>query len=263
MKLLKTLFKNKIIDKNKILSYLNNKSIGIEVLNKTTSTNDYIKKHLDKPFFVVIAKSQTKGRGRLNRTFYSAKNRGVYMSVLIKPNSHISKSVRLTTLTSIIVANAIEKLTQLKVQIKWVNDLFINGKKVCGILTESSSNFNENKLNYAVIGIGVNVYGSRIHRNIKAIATSIEKESKVKIDVNKFIALIIDGFSNLDNLIENGEFLKEYKQRLFILNKKITVVSNQESYEAIALDVNDDGALIVSRNNELITINAGEVSIKI
>ncbi len=254
---------NTIINKDSILSYLNNKNIEIEVLNKTTSTNDYIKKYLDKPSFVVIAKSQTKGRGRLNRTFYSAKNRGVYMSVLLKPNVCISKSVRLTTLTSIIVANAIEKLTNSSVKIKWVNDLFLNNKKVAGILTESSSNFNTGKLDYAIIGIGINVYGSKFNRNINTIATSIEKATNTKIDVNQFIALIIDGFTNIDDLIENGSFMQEYKDRLFILNKKITVINAHENYEAIAVDVNNDGGLVVLVDDKLITINSGEVSIKL
>ena len=251
------------INKDRILSYLQNKDIGLEVLKKTTSTNDYIKKHLEKSSFAVIAKSQTKGRGRLNRTFYSPKNRGIYMSVLIKPNAPISKSVRLTTLTATIVANAIEKLTKLSVNIKWVNDLFINGKKVSGILTESSSNFNSNKLDYAVIGIGINVFGKKFNKNIKDIATSIENESKIKIDVNQLIALIIDGFTNIEELLNDGTYINEYKKRLFILNKQITVINSKCEYQATAVDVNDDGALIVSNNGKLETINAGEVSIKI
>ncbi len=185
------------------------------------------------------------------------------MSILVKPSTALSKSVRLTTLTAVLVARAIEKLVDVKVEIKWVNDLFINGKKVSGILTESTNNLNKNSLDYAIIGIGINVYGNKFNKHIKNIATSIENETFKKIDANRLIALIIDSFNNLDGLIEDGSYINEYRNRLFILNKKITVISGKESYEATAINVNEDGALIISANNEVKTINSGEVSIRI
>ncbi len=235
----------------------------IEILEETTSTNDYIKNYLNYDSAVILAKSQTSGRGRLNRKFYSPKNSGVYMSVLIKPNLSISKSVNLTTFTAVIIANAIEKLCGSPVQIKWVNDLFINGKKVCGILTEAVQDFEKGKLKHAIIGIGINLYGNDFHSEIKDIATSIENESTKKIDANKLIALIVDGLLNGERELKNGEFLKEYKARQIIMNKKIKVYSGNDCYEATAIDVLDNGALLVDKNGEKIALNSGEISIKI
>ncbi len=237
--------------------------IIVEVVNETTSTNDHIKKYLGFNSYALIAKSQTCGRGRLNRSFYSPSGTGVYLSVLLKPNSNIANSVRLTTFTAVVVAKAIESLIGAPVQIKWVNDLFLNGKKICGILTESSYNLKKGKLDYAIIGIGINVYNGEFPLELSNIATSIEKETGSKIDVNELIGKIISGLLDAEKEISSSEYLKEYKNRLFILNKKVLVVSGQDSYEAVCLDVLDNGALQVQKDGEIITVNAGDVSLKI
>ncbi len=235
----------------------------IEVLEETSSTNDYIKNFLNKDSAVILAKSQTSGRGRLNRKFYSPKKSGVYMSVLIKPNLPILKSVNITTYTAVIVANAIEKLSGSPVQIKWVNDLFMNGKKVCGILTEALQDFENGKLKHAIIGIGINLYGNDFNNEIKGIATSVEEASKRKIDANKLIALIVDGLLNGESKMQSGEFLKEYKSRQIIMNKKIKVFMGNDCYEATAIDILDNGALLVDKDGEKIALNSGEISIKL
>jgi BirA family biotin operon repressor/biotin-[acetyl-CoA-carboxylase] ligase len=250
------------INVSKILENLN-KTVEVEVVEETTSTNDYIKKYLDKEVFVVIAKSQTNGRGRLNRSFYSPSNTGLYLSLLIKPNSTISNSVKLTTYTAVVVAKAIESLINMPVQIKWVNDLFLNGKKICGVLTESSYNFEKNKLTHAVIGIGVNVYNGSFPLELKSIATSIEKESGIKVNINDLISKIINGLLNAEKEISSNNYLVDYKKRLFILGKKVMVVSGNDSYDATCLDVLENGALVVNKDGEIITVHAGDVSIRV
>ncbi len=235
----------------------------IEILEEATSTNDYIKaySHLDNA--VVIAKSQTSGRGRLNRKFYSPKNAGVYMSVLIKPSISTAKSTSLTTYTAVVVANAIEKLSNHPVQIKWVNDLYMNGKKVCGVLAEAVQDYEKGILKHAIIGIGINVFKNDFDEEIKNIATSIEEASHKKIDVNKLIAYIVDGLLNAEQHLLSGDFMEEYKARQIIFNKKISVLKSNESYEALALDVLDDGSLLIDKNGEIFTLNHGEISIKV
>lgn len=248
------LIKDNLIDKN----------IDVIIKETTLSTNDDAKSlSLSNKQVVVIAESQEKGRGRLNRVFYSPKGKGVYMSVLLKPDLSITDSVKITTFVAVACARVIERLAGVKVDIKWVNDLYINGKKVCGILTESAMDVKTGKLKYAVCGIGINCYGLDFPSEISFIATSIEKESGVKIDRNLLISAILNEIKDIKKEIESENYIKEYKARQFILNKEILVISSGESYKATALDITNNGSLIVEKNGEKITVNSGEVSIKV
>ncbi|MBO5926654.1 MAG: biotin--[acetyl-CoA-carboxylase] ligase [Clostridia bacterium] len=248
--------------KFEILKNLTDKNIGVEILDETSSTNDYIKKYSSFANYVVLAKRQTAGRGRLNRSFHSPINSGVYMSVLVKPNLEIKDSVKITTFTAVQVAKAIEKQINMPVQIKWVNDIFINGKKICGILAESSYNIKDNKLNYAVIGIGINVFKNKFPEELKNIATSIENETGKKIDCNLLVSDIINGLININTEIV-GNYLTVYKNRLFILGKTVTVDTGSEKYLAKVIDVLNSGALLIEKNGKSIPLNFGDVSIKI
>lgn len=248
--------------KSEIEKNLIDKNIRLEILEETTSTNDYIKKFSNLDNAVVIAKKQTLGRGRLNRAFYSPENKGIYLSILLKPQLETKDSVKITTFTAVAVANAIEKVSGLKTQIKWVNDIFINSKKVCGILAEASQNFKEGKLNYAVIGIGINLYGKDFPSDIKNIATSIELESGKKIDANLLVVEIINSLYKINDEI-NGDYLTKYKEKCFILNREITVDTGKEKYLATALDVLDNGALLVEKEGNTFELDFGDVSVRI
>ena len=248
--------------KLQILNNLKNKNVYIEVLEETSSTNDYIKNYSNLDSCVVLAKRQTSGRGRLNRSFYSPENSGIYMSVLVKPNLKIDESVKITTLTATIVAKAVESLINSPVQIKWVNDIYLNGKKLCGILAEASHNTKTGNLSHAIIGIGINVLNSNFPPEIENIATSIESQTGIKIDSNILIAKIIDGLLNINELLKT-DYLSEYKKRLFILGKTVTVDTGSDKYFAKALDVLDSGALLIEVNGEQKILNFGDVSIKI
>ena len=252
-----------MINEKLIKDNLINKNIDIVIKETTASTNDDVKSFVGaSKLAVVIAENQTKGRGRNNRSFYSPSAKGVYMSILLTPNLSVTDGVKITTFVAVAVANAVEKVSGLKVGIKWVNDLFINGKKVCGILTESGVDFKNKKLSYAVCGIGINCYGLDFPSEISTIATSIEKEG-AKIDRNLLIAEILNNLSNIESQVLNGKYLEEYKNRCILLNREVTVVSGQDEYTAIAKDITESGALIVDKNGELLTVNSGDVSIRI
>lgn len=248
--------------KSEIEKNLIDKNIRLEILEETTSTNDYIKKFSNLDSAVVIAKKQTLGRGRLNRAFYSPENKGIYLSILVKPQLETKDSVKITTFTAVAVANAIEKVSGLKTQIKWVNDIFIGGKKVCGILAEASQNFKEGKLNYAVIGIGINLYGKDFPSDIKNIATSIELESGKKIDANLLVVEIINSLYKINDDI-SGDYLTKYKEKCFILNREIIVDTGKEKYKATALNVLDNGALLVEKEGKTFELDFGDVSVRI
>lgn len=237
--------------------------IKIIVKNQTVSTNADAKIIAESgETSVVIAKNQTGGVGRNGRKFHSLTG-GLYFSLILRPNLNIADGVKITTFTAVAVSRAIEKLTGLNVKIKWVNDLFISGKKACGILTEASCDFERNKLKYAVVGVGINVDEVDFPLDIKNIATSLSYESKKSVDKNELIVEILNSFNNLENEILSGEYLIEYKRRCFILGKKVTVYSGLEEYEATALDITENGGLVVLKGGEKRVVSSGEVSVKI
>lgn len=250
------------LSSTKIKNLLENKNINVVVLDEVDSTNDYAKKFLNEDFSVIIAKHQTKGRGRLNRTFYSPNNVGLYMSLVVKPKAEIIDSVNITTFCGVVVQRAIEKLTGLDAKIKWVNDIFVNGKKVSGILTEASCDFELNKLNYAIVGIGVNLYDIKFPFEINDIATNLQKESGIKVDINEFTASIVNAFSELDYQLKNKEYMNIYREKSLVLGKTVKIVG-AETFEGKAVEITDLGALKVLVNGEIKTVNAGDCSLKL
>ena len=252
-----------MLNENCIKKNLINKDINIVIKESTKSTNDDVKSFIGSSnLAVVIAENQTKGRGRNNRSFYSPSGKGIYMSILLTPNLSVTDGVKITTFVEVAVANAVEKVSGLKVGINWVNDLFINGKKVCGILTESGVDLKNKKLSYAVCGIGINCYGLDFPSEISSIATSLEKEG-AKVDRNVLIAEILNNLSCIESEVLSGNYLAEYKNRCIVLNKQVTIVSGQDTFTAIAVDVTDSGALVVNKNGETLAVNSGDVSIRL
>ena len=237
----------------------------IIVLDEVKSTNDYLKDLAERGENVtaVIAKKQSGGRGRFSRPFYSPANVGVYMSVLLKAPLDIRLGVKITSYAATMTARAIEKFTGGGVGVKWVNDLYMNGKKICGILTEAVVDFETQKLKYAVVGIGINVLDGKFPEELSNIATDIEKESGVKIDLNDLIAEIIKNSENFEEEILSGDFFKEYKDRSILTGKKVRVVSGAEDFTATVLSIADSGALMVDKNGETVAVNAGDVSVRL
>ena len=142
-----------------IKKYINCES-EIILLDEIDSTNNFLKQKAEsgeKSGTVIIAKRQTGGKGRLGRSFFSPQG-GMYLSILLRPQISAEKSLFITTAAAVAVCRAIEKVSNKKSGIKWVNDVFIDNKKVCGILTEASLDFETGGLYYAVVGIGVNLY---------------------------------------------------------------------------------------------------------
>ena len=254
--------KNQGINKDIIKSYLTS-DIDVIVLDKTESTNLDAKNLAESgKNCVVIALTQTGGKGRMDRKFHSPSG-GVYLSVIIRPNLPIASGVKITTFSAVAVRRAILNLCGLDLKIKWVNDLFLNGKKVCGILTEASCDFEQNLLKYAVVGIGINVDTEVFPTEISSIATSLYNESKIKVDKNKLIAQIINCLLSAEKEINDGNYLDEYRKNCFILGKPVTVYSGSDVYDAIAVDINSNGSLTVNKNGQNIVVSSGEVSVKL
>lgn len=242
-----------MINEKEIRKYLSPDYYKFIISETSVSTNETAKKLAQDGDgnVVVISDSQTGGKGRMGRRFHSSKGCGIYMSILRRQwNVNL-----LTVKAAVAVSRAIEKLYPVEVKIKWVNDLFINGRKICGILCESG--FTEGSADYAIAGIGINVHAAEFPPELSDIATSIENECGIMESRNRLIAEILNEMDN------DADFINEYRKRSNILGKRIKVICADKEFYALAEEIDDSGALLVKTEDEIKKINAGEVSIRI
>ncbi|MEA4831416.1 MAG: biotin--[acetyl-CoA-carboxylase] ligase [Oscillospiraceae bacterium] len=255
-----------------IKKYLDDRAshLRIEVYKTIGSTNDEAKKLAlsgEPDGKVIVAEEQTAGRGRKGRSFFSPGGTGVYISILLRPKIPVSVSSLLTTAAAVAVAGAVEQLSGRETQIKWVNDIWMDGKKICGILTEASMSLESGGLDFAVVGIGVNITmpESGFPDELSSIASSVFGASGHPNDIrNRLAAEILNCFMPYCDNLEERSFLFEYRKRLFILGREITVVgSGENAYRrAHALDIDDDCHLLVRyEDGTTASLSSGEISI--
>ena len=213
---------------------------------------------------VIIADSQTKGRGRYTRSFFSPHG-GLYISIILRPEVlRFDNPTAVTAFAAVSVCEAIEIISDKTPKIKWVNDIFIDGKKVCGILTEAVTNFESGGLEWIVLGIGVNVYTRTedFPSELQNIATSVFPDKKIKGVRNKLSAEIINRILGFETAPIEAEIFEKYKKRLMLLVNEITVIQNEKEFKATAVDVDSIGHLIVKdEKGEIITLFSGEIRI--
>lgn len=262
---------NDCLDAEKIKKYIGSdlsERVEIKVLDKTTSTNDVVKKHADSGAvegFTVIAGEQTHGKGRRGRTFFSPGDTGLYMSVLLKPVIPPEDAVLITTAAAVSVVKAFEKLGVCGAGIKWVNDIFLNGKKVCGILTEACFGKDVGKLDYAVLGVGVNMYEPEggFPADISDIAGAVFSERKTDLR-NMFAAYFIDAFFGYYKNLQSRQHCREYADRCFVLGKCINVITPNGVKGARALSLDENCSLVVRYDTgETAVLNSGEISVRV
>ncbi len=260
---------NDILSPQSIKPYINNVELydNIIVHKSLPSTNTEAKtlaNNSAKSGTVIISEQQTEGKGRLGRKFYSPNASGIYMSMIFRLKNPIEQSMLITSATAVAVCRAIKTVCNLDCQIKWVNDIYIDSKKVCGILTEASVNFEAQQLDYIVIGIGINVTTDDFPPELSEIATSLqEKLDGVIVSRSKLIGEILNEMDVIIDDLENKSFLKEYKARSFILGSEINVIFPTVTRRATAIDFNEFGHLIVKlEDGEIKTLSSGEISIR-
>lgn len=257
------------ISSQKISDFLNEDlkdKIIIEVLEKTTSTNTIIRQRADESpeGLVVVAEEQSEGRGRLGRSFFSPDGTGLYISLLLRPEIEPSEAVMITTAAAVAVCEALEKVGADTPQIKWVNDVFVGNKKVCGILTEASFNPESRKLQYAVLGVGINMYEPEggFPDEIKNIAGSVFSETRENLR-DMVTAYFLNSFMEYYYKLSQKEFLKKYTERCFVLGKEINVICGDCVRGAKALSLDESLGLNVEYDNgEKAVLSSGEISIR-
>ncbi|MGV8906786.1 MAG: biotin--[acetyl-CoA-carboxylase] ligase [Acetobacterium sp.] len=245
-----------------------NQEISIKAYKTIGSTNQAAKKMaIDGAVqgTVIISEEQTQGRGRLGRSFYSPADSGIYMSLILRPNVYASEAVLVTTAASVGVCRAIKNVTDKDLQIKWVNDIYLDDKKICGILTEAVTNFETGLVECVIIGIGLNfrLPENNFPEDLKEIVGSLFKEKPDSLTRNHLAAEIINEVLELCENLENRDFLNDYKKHSMVLGHKIKVHKQNEWSFARAIDISDNGGLIIeNETGELETLNSGEITIR-
>jgi BirA family biotin operon repressor/biotin-[acetyl-CoA-carboxylase] ligase len=237
----------------------------VRTINESASTNDDVKAaaRMEEPEgLVIIADHQTAGRGRLSKAFFSPGGTGLYMSVLLRPSMRAGDSVLVTAAAAVAVAEAIDHVSGRNARIKWVNDIFLDDKKVCGILTEGAVG-PDGKLQYAVLGIGVNIAPppGGFPEGLHDIACAVFDNNAPEDARTRLAAEILLRFFRYRALAERA-FLPAYRQRSMVLGKSIVVSLGEEKFPARALSIDDDCRLIVETDRGVLPLCAGEVSIR-
>jgi len=256
---------------DKVQEGLRTKRFGkrIVFLREVASTNDYAKELANygaEEGTVVIAETQTAGRGRLGREWVSPKG-GLYFSVILRPKLDASEAVKLVFGAGLAVAKVLHEVYGLQVETKWPNDVLMNGKKVCGILTEM--NTTGEKVNYVVVGIGVNAnfeVEEVFPKPLRMVATSLENEIGRKVSLKELLRALLEKLEGIYHLFMKKGFttiLEKWKAYASFLGRQVEVSSATERWFGLALDVEGDGSLIMRLEDGTVKrVFAGDISLQ-
>jgi len=235
------------------------------------STNTHARRLLDSDALklpaVLVAGEQTAGRGRHGNSFYSPAETGIYMSVVIAPGCAVNEQVTLTTRVAVAAARAVEKTTGTAPEIKWVNDLYLGGRKICGILCEAVNDYEKNLIKAVIIGIGINLTTRDFPEEIRMTAGSLagglalcEEPRQLKDRLTRAVAEeVLAETADLSDL----SYLEYYKAHSGVLGREITYTEDGRLYEATAMDIDSEGGLIVECGGIRKTLNSGEISLRL
>lgn len=243
--------------------------IKISVFESLASTNDALKEAALKggeEGLVFIAGEQTGGKGRLGRSFFSPGGSGIYMSILLRPFLKAEKALNITTAAAVAVCRALEKSGASSSGIKWVNDIFVDGKKVCGILTEAGINGESGFLGYAVLGIGINVYSPKndFPEELKSIAGSVFTKQRENLRNTLCADIINEFFSFYSEGVEKGTHTGEYIRRSIVLGKNALVIQGDSQREAFIEGITENCELsVLFRDGERALLSSGEISLRV
>lgn len=213
---------------------------------------------------LVVAEKQDAGRGRRGRSWEAPAGSGIYMTLVLKPEISPNNASMLTLVAALAVAGSITKCTGKQAGIKWPNDIVMEGKKVCGILTEMSAQFDY--VNHIVVGIGINVHNENFPKEIEEMATSIYLQTGEHINRAALIEEILEQFEHYYAIYLKTEDLsglvKEYNASLVNMNKNVRVLDPKEPFEGKAMGINERGELIVDTWESRKLVSSGEVSVR-
>ena len=259
-----------IPDLNTIRSHLGDCPWTVQIFDEVTSTNTLLKE-LGRQGIpagtVLVADRQTGGRGRLGRSFLSPGGVGVYLSALIRPDCAPTELMHLTCAVSVAMCDAVENAFGFRPGIKWTNDLVVGNKKLGGILTELGLDPKTGRVDYAILGIGINCgqTASDFDESIRDMATSARMVLGREADRNRLIAEMVLALERMDRtlLVSPDAMLVRYRADCITLGREISILRGDEVRHARALDIDREGGLIVRYDSgEIGTVTSGEVSVR-
>ncbi len=260
------------LTEGEILPYLSVRHVArhLEVFATIDSTNNYLKRESGNlpDGAAAVADQQTGGRGRLGRNFASPEGKGIYYSVLLRPDLPPAEAVNLTAYVAVAVCNGIEEATGVRPQIKWTNDIVMNGRKVCGILTEMAIEGETAALQYIVTGIGVNVNQTAEDwpEELKAIAGSIAQAVRHPVRRGRLAACLLNALDQvyLDWLAGNhASYLEQYRKDCLTVGREVKLLRSGREEIATAIGIDDKFGLIVRHpDGREETVTSGEVSVR-
>lgn len=214
---------------------------------------------------VILAEEQTGGRGRLSRAFYSPKGKGIWFSIILRPPFLPQDAPKITLMSAVAVTKAIKRAAGIDVGIKWPNDILYKGKKIVGILTEMNAEMDG--INYVVLGIGINVNltEEEIPDELKDIALSLRMIAGHGISRQELLIAILEELDILYKEAVTSGFkaiFREWKEHSVTLHQKVKVIGPSETYLGEAVDIDDEGVLLVKVDGEIRKVLAGDVSIR-
>lgn len=251
---------------------LNTEFIGsnIDFLEQVDSTNLYAKRIAEKGFSdgtVILANEQLKGKGRLGRSWTSPKDKGIWMTIMLKPNINPAQAAKVTLLTACAVNKAIEDNCDIKSKIKWPNDIICNGKKLCGILTEMNAELDE--IHYLIVGIGINVNLDieEFPEELHSTATSIKIEKGIDVSRKELVKSILNNFEvYYKTFLKTGsisQFISEYREKSAVIGRDVNIISSTVKFKGRVLDISEEGQLLVQlEDGSIKEVISGEVSIR-
>lgn len=243
--------------------------IDLHVLQEAESTNALLREAANAGApegYVILSRTQTKGRGRLGRSFYSPADTGIYLSLLLRPAGiSPAQAVRITTMAAVAVCEAVEKASGKQALVKWVNDVYVDGRKVSGILTEASISMENGCMDYVILGVGINAYAppEGFPAELASIAGAVfdHRQSDGKnILTAEFLNRFLYYYTNWDTV----DYVAQYRARSLVIGKEITVLAPSGTQAAAALDVDEECRLIVRyEDGRIERLSSGEISIRL
>lgn len=215
---------------------------------------------------IVIAESQTGGRGRMGRTFYSPAGSGIYMSIVLRPSLTVAQSLSITIASCALIRQSIEKVTGKSSLIKWVNDLYYNEQKICGILTEAASDFETGTIDYVVVGVGINLVQPEdgFPKELSQIAGALfEKPPHTNLRA-QLTAAVINALSHLSKPIDMAVLMEDYRSHSLVIGRDVVLTQGSHQIKGCVQKIDNAGQLILKcPDSSTYTASSGEISLRL
>ncbi|MCJ8011051.1 biotin--[acetyl-CoA-carboxylase] ligase [Paenibacillus sp. KQZ6P-2] len=254
-----------------LLKALKTSAIGrkVKMIESTVSTQEEARMLAEEGApegTLVIAEEQTGGKGRMGRKWYSPKGKGIWMSLVLRPEQPMHYMPQLTLLTGVAVCRAVRKVSSVEAGLKWPNDLLVNGRKICGILLESAAEDEYVRYCIAGIGISVNLDPEDYPEELAGVATSLKIESGEQVERATLIASVLEEFENLYGLYQQegfGPIASLWEALSVTLGKPVTVNTARGLVEGTAAKLDQTGALLMDiGDGQLVPIFSGDVELR-